>query len=186
MVRHLVDAVNQLLDVLAVKPAQDKQQEALEGDSHGGHRVSGHDGRRLTRDDLEGLAGRPLHVAVEPFHVSDLVSAVAKPLERDDAQELAFAETDRLRAEHRRCHHPKCRRDRLLQRLATGIRDVLVVPVSAESLLIGGIHDVVGSAVKAGSSLASIIDAENKAIMQAFYVGVAAASLSIVGALTIE
>ena len=63
---------------------------------------------------------------------------------------------------------------------------MLVVPVSAESLLIGGIHDVVGSAVKAGSSLASIIDAENKAIMQAFYVGVAAASLSIVGALTIE
>jgi hypothetical protein len=71
-------------------------------------------------------------------------------------------------------------------RLATNIRDMLGVVVSSENLLAGGIKDVISAVVGAGGSQASVIDAENKAITQAFYVGLAMAGLSIIGALTVE
>ena len=71
-------------------------------------------------------------------------------------------------------------------RLATNIRDMLGVAVSSEALLAGGIKDVVAAVLAAGGSLASLVDAENKAITQAFYVGLAMAGLSIIGALCVE
>jgi MFS family permease len=71
-------------------------------------------------------------------------------------------------------------------RLAANIRDMLGLAVTTESLLGGGIKDVVKAIVEAGGDLAKLVDAENKAVTQAFYVSLAMAGLSVIGALTVE